>query len=151
MSWGKVFLFFWPFLKEMVLGEKSVQDAVTSNKLRLVTLGLILMSLALNMFTIPKLVSVTQQYLDLRHQYQNSQDELVRLKKHSPAVVYVPRPEAPRVPPEAHSAHTPTHSAASDEELRRQRLRERFERMQREENARRLNSTAKPHPEEITP
>lgn len=160
MSWSKVFMFFWPFLKEMILGEKTVKQAVETNKWRVLTLGVILMSISLNFLAVPKLISVTQDYLELRKKYLSSQEEIAKLKSRPPTVIarqepvrptaeprVVPAPP-PRRPaqPAPHSGAWPLSSqpaAADAEEERLRQVRERLERLQQQENSQRLQEAVR--------
>lgn len=66
MSAAASFLkFIWPFLKEMVLGDKTVGQALRTNKARLLLLILILGSFGMNIIMTPRLVTISAQYIEL--------------------------------------------------------------------------------------
>jgi len=65
----KAIAFFWPFLKEMILGEKTIRESLRSHKGRLLLIAAILASFALNAFTIPKLVKISAAHVELQRKY----------------------------------------------------------------------------------
>lgn len=70
MSAFKLITFLFPFIKEMILGEKTIKEALKTNKMRVFLIGLILLSFFLNMFTIPKLVKISADYVILDRKYK---------------------------------------------------------------------------------
>ena len=65
----KAVAFFWPFLKEMILGEQTIRESAKTHKGRLLLIGVILASFALNAFTIPKLVKISAAHVELQRKY----------------------------------------------------------------------------------
>lgn len=65
----KVLRFLWPFVKEMILGEKTLKQAIKSNKIKVLCLFMVFLSLALNFFTIPKLILITKNHLEYVKKY----------------------------------------------------------------------------------
>lgn len=65
----KAITFFWPFLKEMILGESSMKDALKSHKGRVLLIGVILLSIVLNVFTIPRLIAISAAHVELQRKY----------------------------------------------------------------------------------
>ncbi len=65
----KAVAFFWPFLKEMILGEQTIRESLKSHKGRLLLIGVILASFALNAFTLPKLVKISAAHVELQRKY----------------------------------------------------------------------------------
>lgn len=65
----KAIAFFWPFLKEMILGEKTIRESLKSHKGRLLLIGVILASFGLNAFTIPKLIKISAAHVELQRKY----------------------------------------------------------------------------------
>lgn len=63
---ASVLKWLWPFLKEMVLGDKTVGQALRTNKARVLLLILILGSLGMNMLMTPRLVTISAQYIELQ-------------------------------------------------------------------------------------
>lgn len=140
MYW-KVLIFVWPFLKELLLGEATVKEAVQNNKVRVVAIFIIALSLALNFLALPRLVYLAKEHLDLVKAHNQSEKELQALKdKKCPVVVKEPHieasavePAAPVKPHKAGHAPVPVHHSALTDEQRLQETKERFLRMKREE------------------
>jgi hypothetical protein len=164
--WMKIAVFIWPFLKEMILGDRTLKEAVKSNKIRVLTIGIIFLSLALNFFAFPRLVSITKQHLELAKKYKDVQAELESLKAKKPPpvvssraaepppeplrdsrpvskpnAVKPTRPTAPKLP-----ASTPHGKPDDDEEERRRKLQERLEKIKRDEEAQRIAVAARKEP-----
>ena len=76
----KVVAFLWPFLKEMLLGDKSILETIRGAKNRLALVVLILVSLILNAFTIPRLVEISSEYLSLHKKHEEALKEVSALK-----------------------------------------------------------------------
>lgn len=143
MYW-KVVIFIWPFLKEMFLGDQSVREAVENNKIRVLAIGIICLSIALNFFTVPKVVAISKSYMELAKQKEQLEKKLkekeiciVRPPPASAPVVVAPRPDysstysVPRRP-----ASNAAHGSRTDEEEERLRaVRERFLQLKRMEEA----------------
>jgi hypothetical protein len=146
--WWKAAVFIWPFLRELVLGEKTLKQAVQSNKIRVLAIGIIFLSLALNFFALPRLVSITNEYLTLSKKYKDVAEQLKELqdKKNLP---HPPVATPPEAHPPADSTPAPRHpmipapqpagkSKEEDERERLRKLRERLEKLEREENDQRI-------------
>lgn len=69
MSLIKIFMFIWPFIKEMVLGDRSVRETARDNKLKVLLAFVLAASLVMNIFSVNRLWTLSQQYLDLRKEY----------------------------------------------------------------------------------
>jgi hypothetical protein len=89
MSAFKLVAFIFPFIREMILGEKSLREAVKTNKMRVFVIFLIMLSIFMNFFFLPKLVRVSADYVMLEHQYQTLEQQHpstpVRKTEHVPA------------------------------------------------------------------
>ena len=96
----KAITFFWPFLKEMILGEKTLKESLKTHKGRVLLIGVILFSIALNFFAIPKLVAISREHIELRKKYKEM-TEPAPPDAPGPAVVKGPvtPPEPPPSPP----------------------------------------------------
>jgi hypothetical protein len=68
----KVFILLWPFIKEMVLGDKSLMHALRNNKKKVLFILTIFMSIGLNFIVTYKLVELSKDYLALTNKYSQS-------------------------------------------------------------------------------
>lgn len=129
----------------MVLGERTLKQAVQSNKVRVAALFVIFLSLAINVFTLPRLVIITQQHLELMRQYKELNAHYLELKakqghmaapreEPSPLKDSQPLPARPLVLP-----HPPSQSEEEKERQRMKKLRQNFERMRHKEDLEQLN------------
>jgi len=66
----KVLPYMWPFIREMVLGRKSLLAALRDNKKKVFFITLIIVSFGLNFLTVPRLVSMSVQYVTLDKRYK---------------------------------------------------------------------------------
>lgn len=66
----KVLPYMWPFIREMVLGRKSLLAAVRDNKKKVFFITLIIVSFGLNFLTVPRLFSMSVQYVTLDKRYK---------------------------------------------------------------------------------
>lgn len=64
----------WPFLKEMVLGDKTLSEAIKTNKMRVLLLFLILGSFAMNLFVVPRVYDISSQYVELEKEHKKLTD-----------------------------------------------------------------------------
>lgn len=97
MSAFKLITFIFPFIKEMILGEKTIKEALKTNKMRVFLIGLILLSFFLNMFTIPKLVRISADYVILDRKYKELEDKFKGINQSShPIVKPATVPEKPK-------------------------------------------------------
>jgi hypothetical protein len=62
----KILAFLWPFLKEMILGKKTIAESIKTNKKKVGLVFLVVGSLFLNMFTVQKLVIISEEYIKLQ-------------------------------------------------------------------------------------
>jgi hypothetical protein len=69
----KVLPYIWPFIREMVLGRKSILAALRDNKKKVLFISLVLFSFCLNFLTIPRLLSLSAQYVALEKRYKDVQ------------------------------------------------------------------------------
>lgn len=61
--------FLWPFLKEMILGDRSLKEAIKHHKWRVLLLGTVILSIVLNFLTIPRLLSLAHDHVELKRKY----------------------------------------------------------------------------------
>lgn len=64
----------WPFLKEMLLGDKTLSEAIKTNKMRVLLLFLILGSFAMNLFVVPRVFDISSQYVELEKEHKKLVD-----------------------------------------------------------------------------
>lgn len=65
----------WPFLKEMFLGDKTVGQALKTNKMRVLLLFLVLGSFAMNFFVLPRTYEISAQYVELERAHKKLKAE----------------------------------------------------------------------------
>lgn len=65
----KVLAFLWPFIKEMVLGDKTLKEAIKDNKKKVLLALMILASIGLNFFAISRLVVVSKDFVVLQKKH----------------------------------------------------------------------------------
>lgn len=101
--------FLWPFLKEMILGDRSLKEAIKHHKWRVLLLGTVILSIVLNFLTIPRLLSLAHDHVELKRKYATL------LKQHWPSadVSVEPTWETPQQPP----AEAPVEEPKSSGEL----------------------------------
>jgi hypothetical protein len=95
MSGFKLIAFIFPFIKEMVLGEKTVREALKTNKMKVAVLTLIMLSFFLNIVFIPKFFKVAAEYVMLEKKYKENSTG----PQKTPVVPAVPAPK-PKEPKE---------------------------------------------------
>jgi len=149
LSAYKFLAFFWPFLKEMFLGDKTAKEALRHYKGRLIVICTILGSVFLNFFTIPRLVEISSQYVFLKKKHVEVSHELEKLKltvaelsaaaqEATPATgAEQPRPEPTeeQTPKPFKPVKPPIHKPQAVEKTRQQSVREAFEKIERDESA----------------
>ena len=146
----KILLFIWPFVKEMVLGDKSLRQAMKDNKRKVAIAFFIIASLALNMVTLTRLWTLSAQYLELEKRQSVSvkkkpnvptpvsrthdtqgrppkQQDLVELKEPNRPVI-VPDPVPPKKPRLVKSSKSRQQAA-----LRAKKLKESFDKIKKRE------------------
>lgn len=57
----KLTMFLWPFVKEIILGDKTLKEAAKHHKKKLVLIFIIFLSIWINFFTIAKIFSVPKE------------------------------------------------------------------------------------------
>jgi hypothetical protein len=106
MSSYKLISLLFPFIKEMVLGEKSLREALKTNKMRVFLVFLIMFSFFCNVFFTPKLIRVSADLVILEKKYKELQAEkTVCPEPPKPSVEHkrqvVEKPTVPVTPPES--------------------------------------------------
>lgn len=133
MSFFKLLPFIWPFVKELILGKKTVAEAFKDNKKKVLLIGVIMGSFATNIFVIPKLISMASAHVILQREHEKLQTQFNELKNTSPiqggkAVAGLEDPPRPPVHQEETSAHVsvskpaqPSTSAQKDDRVKAMR------------------------------
>jgi len=138
MSLIKIFLFIWPFIKEMVLGEKSMREAARDNKMKVLLAIVLSCSLVVNIFSVNRLWTLSQEYLDLRkeHALLDGKYKKIASGEHSPlkpvAAIRPPQvidesPDAPvtKKPAKKHKSKKTTHTEPEDiDDINAERIRQ---------------------------
>jgi hypothetical protein len=75
----KILAFLWPFIKEMVLGDKTLREALKDNKKKVLLALMILASIGLNFFTISRLVIISKDHVVLQKKYVAATETLSEL------------------------------------------------------------------------
>lgn len=104
-----------PFIRELILGEKTLAQAVKTNKFKVLLIVLIMGSFALNFWITPKVISITDRYVTLRDRYVNLEQENKNLRDNQakygrpvvPPVKIEPKPEKPPTDDWTEPAPTP--------------------------------------------
>lgn len=84
MGFFKLLPFIWPFVKELMLGDKTVMEAFKTNKKKVIMTALIMLSFAVNIFIIPKLITISGQHVMLQREHEKLQAQHLELKNTSP-------------------------------------------------------------------
>ena len=138
----KFLAFFWPFLKEMFLGDKTAKEAFRYYKGRLIVICTIVGSLLLNFFTVPRLINISSQYVFLKKKHAEVSLELDKLKLTVAELQQIATTPLPPPTPVEPAAQTPIvrekevkppTEAATSAKSRHDSVREAFELMQRSE------------------
>lgn len=129
MLFFRIVAIFWPFLKEMILGDKTLPQAMRRHRGRLFILGMIFFSLFLNAFAVPRLLKISSDYVILNRKYQQL--------THAP-ISTIPPATAPPLPtpqpiPTRPTAPAVVHHHSTRNWERYQQTKEDFERMQSQE------------------
>lgn len=93
----KTIRFLWPFLKEMILGDKTVRQALRTNLGRVLLIAVILLSIVANFFTIPRLLEISYAQVELKRRYE-AQSQLCKLPAKPSAPVLVDSGQTASVP-----------------------------------------------------
>lgn len=75
----KVLAWLWPFIKEMVLGDKTFKEALDDNKKKVLLIILIFVSLGLNLFLVPRVVVISSNFLALEKENEKNKKLVVSL------------------------------------------------------------------------
>lgn len=75
----KLLPYIWPFLREMVLGNKSIFAALRDNKKKVFFITLVIVSFGLNFLTVPRLLTMSMQYVTLDKRYKELEVKYDRL------------------------------------------------------------------------
>jgi len=106
----KLISFIWPFLKEMILGDKTVTETVRANKLKTLFVFMGVLSLCLNFLLVQRLVILGKNHLHAVNQTKKANEctPPVVKKEKEPAPTVV-TPTNPTLIEETHQAKL-THS-----------------------------------------
>lgn len=66
----RVLVLIWPFLWEMLIGDKPLKKAIFTHKKQILIILLICGSIVLNGFLLPRLVMISKDYVELQRDYQ---------------------------------------------------------------------------------
>lgn len=66
----KLLPYVWPFVREMVLGKKTIMEAIREHKKKVAFLMLIVFSFGTNFFTVTRLVTMSVDHLALDKKYK---------------------------------------------------------------------------------
>lgn len=98
----KILTFLWPFIKELVLGEKTVRQAIRSNRWKLVLTIVICISFVVNLLAVPRLVVMANDYVKLNKKYElqttvikDLNDKVTKLEIELKSKPTVPKEEPP--------------------------------------------------------
>lgn len=136
----KALAFVWPFLKEMLLGDKSISEALRSAKGKLAVAVFVTASIVLNAFTIPRLVEISSDYISLRKKHEDVLKEVASLQEKvnqlvstNPALQQTAKSEPALPPPQSGRKQTVSESQAFA--IRRKYAKQAYEHMQQNETA----------------
>lgn len=104
----KVLAFLWPFIKEMVLGDKSLKEAIRDNKKKVAFAIFVLCSVGMNFFLISRLVVISQKYLE----FQKAHPAIVAKVNGEKPPVPVPKALKPKPPAAEPEVEVPTEPEA---------------------------------------
>lgn len=92
----------WPFLQEMFLQGKSLQEALRLYFFRVLFIGLFMLSIAVNFLTVPKAVHLSYDLVELKHRHAGmikqcwpNSDPALAPTGHSTAGAVAPAASAP--------------------------------------------------------
>jgi hypothetical protein len=69
MGFIKILTFLWPFVKELTLGDKTLIEALKTNKKKVFFAALVMLSFAINIFVVPKLVAISNNHVILQREH----------------------------------------------------------------------------------
>lgn len=82
MTWVfKAAVFFWPFIREFILGDVTMKDAIKNNKFKFFVACTIVFSFVLNLFMIERLWTISSNYLVLKEKYTKQSMQLIEVEK----------------------------------------------------------------------
>ena len=84
MGFFKLLPFIWPFVKELILGDKTMIEAFKTNKKKVMLVAVIMFSFALNIFLVPKLVAISSAHVVLQREHEELQALYLKQEKTSP-------------------------------------------------------------------
>ena len=99
----KLLPYIWPFLKDMILGRKTMLEALRDNKKKVLLVVIVIFSLGLNFFMVPRTTRMAIDYLALDKKYKELQTQCVATPgtlKHTISQgteVKLPLPELPKM------------------------------------------------------
>jgi len=137
----------WPFIKELILGEKTMKEAIKSNKVKIALMILIFSSFIVNMLAVPRLYNVSKQYLDQSRACLEKDVEINALRmaaldrngqpyKKSEMQIALEQTKEPPVPPTQPKKRKPTVAKVDDTNDERVRaLREQYNQIKNKENS----------------
>lgn len=71
----KLLPYIWPFLKDMILGRKTFMEALRDNKKKALLIFIVIFSLGLNFFMVPRTTRMAIDYLALDKKYKELQTQ----------------------------------------------------------------------------
>lgn len=99
----KLMGFIWPFIKEMILGDKTVAEAVATNKIKTLLISIGILSLLLNLLLVQRLVVLGKNHIEnLKQQAESKKNTpIVRLDADSLKCVEEPPALLPEKTPKS--------------------------------------------------
>lgn len=67
---SRLILLIWPFLWEMLIGDKPLKQAIFTHKKQILIILLICGSIVLNGFLLPRLIMISKDYVELQREYK---------------------------------------------------------------------------------
>ena len=131
----KIIGFLFPFIKEMMLGEKTLKEAIKTNKFRVVIIAGILLSIVVNLFAVPRLLAISAQHIELKRKHDTQAKPPRKPPERSVAVPEMSNTSAS--PPVSGRVESPDEHDDTTEDEHYRRTKEFFERMQATEAGRR--------------
>jgi hypothetical protein len=61
----------WNFLREVILRNKSINDAFRTEKIRLILFCIVVSSISINVFLIPRVFQISKDYIDINKKYKD--------------------------------------------------------------------------------
>lgn len=144
MAWAiKMAVFIWPLVRELILGDTNIKDAVKNNKFRVFLIAMIISSFLLNAFLIYRLWTISHDYLVLKNKYGHLVTPGATASKPSPpasaplkAPPMGPPPVTPVSPDNRPQPKPGGNTARGNDEIERyKRIKKRFEEMQADDRS----------------